>query len=520
MTLSRNKFLQKSLAAIAVAAMLAAALFVHSGLPVRAAAYSGGSGTKSDPYLLKTAADIDNIRNNLSAHYKLAATVDMSSIKNFEPIGCFDEFKGTLTCDLGADGLPKYAILNLHVYNSTGKDFGYDFASPNYAGYGEPGVHYYASLFGKTRGAKISNIYILNCNIENTVVGQHQGVGGYDTGVQTNCAKQVEDQGSAALVTFAYSTTISGCGAQGKINAKTNATAGLVARLCEGSTLSNSWADCEINGEGFWYQAGLVGTVTGATVDGCYSKGTIFCPSNKPYTSRGIGASGSCGGGLVGYISKDGIVTNSHTDTTFKSGSVVRGTFVAQSEGTIKNCYASGKDESEDGVVSGSSSTNCWVLNAAGSNQEQFSAGSADQIKQAFSSVSGWDCSGELPKLKKLPYLTDYSIFVAGAERAGAGSGNAAQGSDAAATDSQVESTDSADGTETDTGDTNQVITEGDTGAATANTSFASTPGYIIMFVGIAAVIVAVSAFSFVMLMKAVRTKNGKLDDEDIAEVE
>ncbi len=40
------------------------------------------------------------------------------------------------------------------------------------------------------------------------------------------------------------------------------------------------------------------------------------------------------------------------------------------------------------------------------------------------------------------------------------------------------------------------------------------------MFVGIAAVIVAVSAFSFVMLMKAVRTKNGKLDDEDIAEVE
>ena len=520
MTLSRIKFLHKSLAATAAAVMLVSALFVQGGLPARAAAYSGGSGTKSDPYLLKTAADIDNIRNNLSAHYKLAATVDMSSIKNFEPIGCFDEFKGTLTCDLGADGIPKYAILNLHVYNSTGKDFGYDFASPNYAGYGEPGVHYYASLFGKTKGAKITNIYILNCNIENTVVGQHQGVGGYDTGVQTNCAKQVDDQGSAALVTFAYGTTISGCGAQGKINAKTNATAGLVARLCDGSTLSNSWADCEINGEGFWYQAGLVGTVTGSTVDGCYSKGTIFCPCNKPYTSRGIGASGTCGGGLVGYISKDGIVTNSHSDTTFKNGSVVRGTFLADSEGTTKNCYATGKDADEGGVVAGSSSTNCWVLNAAGSKQQQFSAGSADQIKQAFSSVSGWDCSGELPKLKKLPYLTDYSIFVAGAERAGAGSGTDAPSTDAAQTDSQTESTDSTDNTETDTGDTNQVITEGDASAAVTNSSFASTTGYIIMFVGIAAVTVAISAFSFIMLMKAVRTKNGKFEDEYTEEAE
>ncbi len=518
MIFRKKKSLKKSFALGIASAIICGMLFLQGGFVTSAAAYNGGSGTKKDPYLLKTAADVDNIRNNLSAHFKLAATIDMSSIKNFEPIGCFDEFKGSLTCDLGADGIPKYAILNLHVYNSTGKDFGYDFASPNYAGYGEPGIHYYASLFGKTKGAKISNIYLLNVNIENTVVGQHQGVGGYDTGVQTNCAKQVDDQGSAALVTFAYGTSISNCGAQGKINAKTNATAGLVARLCDGSSLSNSWADCEINGEGFWYQAGLVGTVTSSTVDSCYSKGTIYCPCNKPYTSRGIGASGSCGGGLVGYISKDSIVTNSYTETSFKSGSVVRGTFVAQSEGTIKNCYASGKDESISNVVSGNSTTNCWVLNAAGSNQQEFSAGTAAQIKQAFSSVSAFDCSGELPKLRKIKYLTDYSIFVAGAERAGAGTANAAQ------TDSSDGASDG--GTQTDNTDitddgSNQTVTDNsDNSANTVSSSFVNTPAYIILFVGISAVIVAISAFSFIMLMKAVNTKKkSKIKSEIASEV-
>ncbi len=118
MIFRKKKSLKKSFALGIASAIICGMLFLQGGFVTSAAAYSGGSGTKKDPYLLKTAADVDNIRNNLSAYFKLAATIDMSSIKNFEPIGCFDEFKGSLTCDLGADGIPKYAILNLHVYNS------------------------------------------------------------------------------------------------------------------------------------------------------------------------------------------------------------------------------------------------------------------------------------------------------------------------------------------------------------------------------------------------------------------
>ena len=46
-----------------------------------------GSGTKADPYLVTNAEQLDGMRNNLSAHYKLAATIDMSSFGNMEPIG-------------------------------------------------------------------------------------------------------------------------------------------------------------------------------------------------------------------------------------------------------------------------------------------------------------------------------------------------------------------------------------------------------------------------------------------------
>ena len=100
--------------------VLIATLFV--GMSASAASFSGGSGTKQDPYLLKTASDVQNIKNNLNSHFKLAATIDLGSIKEFEPIGCLGKpFTGTRSCDLGADGLPKYALLNLNEYNHAGE---------------------------------------------------------------------------------------------------------------------------------------------------------------------------------------------------------------------------------------------------------------------------------------------------------------------------------------------------------------------------------------------------------------
>ena len=120
---------------IGLAIMLCLAMF--TGVNVLAAKFSGGSGTKADPYIVKTAKDLDAMRDNLAAHYKLGATIDMSSIKNFEPIGVgiMDENKNNdkdtyilyyhiassnslLTTEMGATSSDnKYSIAHVEAYS-------------------------------------------------------------------------------------------------------------------------------------------------------------------------------------------------------------------------------------------------------------------------------------------------------------------------------------------------------------------------------------------------------------------
>ena len=79
------------------------------GPSVSAAGFSGsGKGTAKNPYLVTNAAQIDEMRNNLSATYKLANNIDMSQVASFTPIGKFSApFTGTFTCDTASDGTPK-----------------------------------------------------------------------------------------------------------------------------------------------------------------------------------------------------------------------------------------------------------------------------------------------------------------------------------------------------------------------------------------------------------------------------
>lgn len=524
--MQRNNFrkILKSCCAILLAVMM-----LITVLALGATAASGGSGTKKDPYLLKTAKDVDNIRNDLGAHYKLAANIDMKSFGVFEPIGCFEPFTGTLTCDLGSNGLPKYAITNLKVDNQIGAVFGYEFASANYAGYGEKGVHYYASLFGKTNGAVIENIFLLNADITNTVVGQHAGVGGYfDGGPQTIIRDQVDDQGAGALVTFAYGTTISGCGMTGKVTSRANCTAGLVGRLLEGSSMTNCFADVTITANGFWTNGGLVGQVSDSTVDGCMSRGTAYAAGNKPYVKLGIRNAGSAISGLAGNINKTSVISNSYSELVFKKDK--NGHLVAQdafcfsenNEGTIENCYATGTIEGNGGVTaSKSTSNNNWVLNTSGVKQAtfDFKAGSKSDIIKAFKGLEGWDTSGELPKLTALIYITK------GGELEGDKGGTTADTADKNTASKEETTSKNEEATSQTTSTSEEATTStpednsGDTNATESTTSDTENneseetvlvgaadeniPAvYIVLFASIAAITVAITAFSSVLLLK------------------
>ncbi|MDD3268500.1 MAG: GLUG motif-containing protein [Syntrophomonadaceae bacterium] len=52
-------------------------------------AFTGGSGTESDPYQIATAEQLDGVRYCLNKHFILTADIDLSGYENWEPIGTF-----------------------------------------------------------------------------------------------------------------------------------------------------------------------------------------------------------------------------------------------------------------------------------------------------------------------------------------------------------------------------------------------------------------------------------------------
>ena len=57
-------------------------------LAAPAAAFSGaGSGTQSDPYIITTPAELQEINNDLDAYYKLGNNIDLSNINNWQSLG-------------------------------------------------------------------------------------------------------------------------------------------------------------------------------------------------------------------------------------------------------------------------------------------------------------------------------------------------------------------------------------------------------------------------------------------------
>lgn len=53
----------------------------------KAVPFAGGNGTKENPYLIKTAAQLNSVRYELDKHYRLANDIDLSNWGNWLPIG-------------------------------------------------------------------------------------------------------------------------------------------------------------------------------------------------------------------------------------------------------------------------------------------------------------------------------------------------------------------------------------------------------------------------------------------------
>ena len=183
----KKHLISKSVAALSVLAVAPYAAGINTPeLPkAHAATFQNGTGTVDDPYLITTPTQLQAMKNNLSAHYKLANDIELSGV-TWIPIGT----AGTGTQFTGSFDGNGYHIKNLNLTplaktstgffgetkNATIKNIVFD--KPIITNKGEYQVNNTGVLIGYSLGDTIENVSLLDIDIKGNGNYINQVVGG------------------------------------------------------------------------------------------------------------------------------------------------------------------------------------------------------------------------------------------------------------------------------------------------------------------------------------------------------
>ena len=210
--------------------------------------------------LIKTAQDLDNIRNNLSGKYILMNDIDLSSYSNWDPIGKISADGSVATGFTGILDGNGYSIKNMNINDPVDIEpdsFTSDAAIFKVCNNG---------LFSVTNGAEIKNV-----NIENAEIYSLFCTGG--------------------LVGTSIDSRITNCSVTGNIVSQ-SVVGGLIGATT-GCTVSECYSDCDITTKLIGYTGlpvvagGLIGAVNADTLNigggsskdkivNCYALGSII----------------------------------------------------------------------------------------------------------------------------------------------------------------------------------------------------------------------------------------------------
>ncbi|WP_265445115.1 GLUG motif-containing protein [Acetivibrio straminisolvens] len=306
--------------------------------------FGGGDGTKLNPYLVEDAQDLWAVRNNLSAHYKQTADIDLNVYSTGEgwiPIGqATVEFTGVYDGD-------NYEIRNLW--------------SASLAGHG--------GLFGRANGAKFKNINLRNVIIVSATENYMGGLVGY-------AENMTED-------------SIYNCHVSGVVNESNSSKThiGGVVGYCSGSGVSINKCSFEGIIKSSQYGLGYIGGICGhcnTSIKNSYSLGNIVAPSvnylgglcgllynnnvcSYSYSlvniNEGLNADARYVGGLIGGIGSNSRVLKSWARGSVSGSSQVGG-FIGLNQGSIVDCYSTGFVVGNTGVGGFCGSNNGSIINS------------------------------------------------------------------------------------------------------------------------------------------------------------
>ena len=308
-----------------------------------------GSGTQEDPYLIKTAADLASIHNDLSAHYALDADIDLFG-RIFEPIG--NGAEGAFTGSLDGRGHTIRALeLELEDSKYIGL-FGYLEGSVSNLKLSEVNIvggRYVGAVAGNIGlGGSVTDCSVLSGSVssnESTVSACIGGITGLCEGTLNRCS-------NAAAVATKYNSDSSSYGNVG----------GLAGKVTETLELSGSSNNGTVSASGYVYAGGLIGRTekkvrmqdcsnTSAVSNGGYVGGLIGYASDtaeiRSCSNAGYIESNACGAGLIARAAKNVTVeksTNTGTVTEKNNSFAYVGGLIASCSGTatIIDCTNSG----------------------------------------------------------------------------------------------------------------------------------------------------------------------------------
>jgi len=270
--------------------------------------FSGGSGTSSDPYLISTVEDLNNVRNYLDSNFVQTEDLDLSGFSSWSPIG-YDISYGNYAFTGTYDG-NNHTISNLTFNNDSRSGIG---------------------LFARLDGAFISNLNFVSVNVTG-----YSWVG--------------------SVAGWCKLSTIENCSSSGVF------TGDLEVGGITGQSADSDIVNCHSvsNVTGNITIGGLIGVSDNGHILKCSSSGTVTGINNSLYSG---GLVGSCSSYLeqsfsisnvIGYRSTGGLVGdfNDYHDTLYVKDCFARGSITATGDysggligtnsTTVTNCYSTG----------------------------------------------------------------------------------------------------------------------------------------------------------------------------------
>lgn len=343
-------------------------------------AFSGGSGTQQDPYLLRNCPELQSMIGFVSSHFQLIDNINCNGFDygdggGFMPIGNSSfSFTGSL------DG-NNFTISYLNINRST-RDYVGLIGHMRSPGSIKNLTVTNSSVVGKNRtggivGFSNSTGTITQVSFSGNVYGNGD-VGGLGGTVNDSTISNSHVVGNVTAISYnvgglvgdAYSTKITNSSAKGEVKSTSTSdwyVGGLIGKLSGSFSLfEKNFADSKVTG--YNSVGGLIGHTASVSVKNCYANAFVYGTQHIGGLIGSAGGSGSIVdsyvqgealgeyyvGGLIGSLNDSFVMTNTYAATLVK-GDFYAGGLVGRSTNTVNNSYwdvnISGQSDSAGGTA-------------------------------------------------------------------------------------------------------------------------------------------------------------------------